>query len=227
MEGAICKLKDIVAVTKKYKAYIYVDEAHSIGALGHTGRGVCEYADVNPADIDVLMGTFTKSFSGMGGYVAGDKATIDYLRVNSSGALFHNSLSPIVTKQVMTAFNVIEGKDGTDVGKLKISRLISNSNFFRSELEKIGLHVYGDYDSPIIPVMIYHPAKIGAFSRECLKRGLAVVVVGFPATPVILSRARFCISAGHTREDLVKALDVIKEVSDLMWMKYGNAVGDS
>ena len=223
MEGAICKLKEIVAIVKKYKAYIYVDEAHSIGALGHTGRGICEYCDVNPDDIDILMGTFTKSFSGMGGYVAANKATIDYLRVNSGGALFHNSLSPIVTKQVITAFDVIEGVDGTSVGKEKINRLISNSNFFRSELEKLGLHVYGDYDSPIIPVMIYFPAKIGAFSRECLKRGLAVVVVGFPATPVILSRARFCISAGHTREDLLKALEIIKEVSDIMWMRYSKS----
>ena len=222
MEGAICKLKPIVETVKKYKAYIYVDEAHSIGALGPTGRGVCEYAGVNPDDVDVLMGTFTKSFSGMGGYVAADKATIDYLRVKSNGALFHNSLSPIVTKQVITAFDVIEGNDGTNIGKDKINRLISNSNFFRSELEKIGLHVYGDYDSPIIPVMIYFPAKIGAVSRECLKRGLAVVVVGFPATPVILSRARFCISAGHTREDLVKALEIIKEVSDLMCLNYSN-----
>ena len=223
MEGAICKLKEIVTVVKKYKAYIYVDEAHSIGALGHTGRGICEYSDVNPDDIDLLMGTFTKSFSGMGGYVAGDKATIDYLRVNSGGALFHNSLSPIVTQQVVTAFGVIEGADGTTVGKEKINRLISNSNFFRSELEKLGLHVYGDYDSPIIPVMIYFPAKIGAFSRECLRRGLAVVVVGFPATPVILSRARFCISAGHTRDDLLKALEIIKEVSDIMWMSYNKS----
>ena len=223
MEGAICKLKEIVGVVKKYKAYIYVDEAHSIGALGHTGRGICEYTDVNPEDIDVLMGTFTKSFSGMGGYVAGSKATIDFLRVNSGGALFHNALSPVVTQQVITAFDCIEGVDGTTVGKEKINRLISNSNFFRSELEKLGLHVYGDYDSPIIPVMIYFPAKIGAFSRECLKRGLAVVVVGFPATPVILSRARFCISAGHTREDLLKALEIIKEVSDLMWMRYNES----
>ena len=124
---------------------------------------------------------------------------------------------------MVTAFGVIEGADGTTVGKEKINRLISNSNFFRSELEKLGLHVYGDYDSPIIPVMIYFPAKIGAFSRECLRRGLAVVVVGFPATPVILSRTRFCISAGHTREDLLKALEIIKEVSDIMWMSYNKS----
>ena len=68
----------------------------------------------------------------------------------------------------------------------------------------MGLHVYGDPDSPIIPVLIYFPAKIASFSRECLKRNVAVVVVGFPATSVILSRARFCISAGHSRADLGK-----------------------
>jgi len=70
MEGAICNLRPIVDICKKYKAYIYVDEAHSIGALGATGRGICEYAGVDPSEVDVLMGTFTKSFGGMGGYVA-------------------------------------------------------------------------------------------------------------------------------------------------------------
>ena len=94
------------------------------------------------------------------------------------------------------------------------------SNFFRSEMHRIGLHVYGDDDSPIIPVMIYFPAKVAAFSRECLKRGLAIVVVGFPATDVILSRARFCISAGHTRIDLEKAVKILDEVSDLLMLKY-------
>lgn len=220
MEGAICRLKDIVRVAKKYKAYIYVDEAHSIGALGKTGRGVCEYAGVDPADIDILMGTFTKSFSGMGGYIAASKKTVDYLRAVSEGILFHNSMSPIVTQQILTAFRVISGVRGGNTGQLKIQRLISNSNFFRSEMERLGLHVYGDYDSPIIPIMIYMPAKIAAFSRECLARGLAVVVVGFPATSVILSRVRFCISAGHTREDLEKAVKIIEEVTTLLCMRY-------
>lgn len=220
MEGAICRLKEVVRVAKKYKAYLYVDEAHSIGALGATGRGVCEYAGVNPADIDILMGTFTKSFSGMGGYIAGSKETIDYIRSVSEGILFHNSMSPVVSQQILTAFRVISGADGTNFGQAKIQRLISNSNFFRQEMKRLGLHVYGDYDSPIIPIMIYFPAKIAAFSRECLARGLAVVVVGFPATSVILSRVRFCISAGHTREDLEKAVKIIDEVTTLLCMKY-------
>ena len=96
MEGAICNLKEVVAVCKKYKAYIYVDEAHSIGALGATGRGVCEFAGVDTSDIDVLMGTFTKSFSGMGGYIAGSKALINYIKSVAAGILFHNAMSPVV-----------------------------------------------------------------------------------------------------------------------------------
>ena len=99
---------------------------------------------------------------------------------------------------------------------------MDNSNYFRDEMKKIGLHVYGDRDSPIIPVMVYFPAKLSAFSRECLKRGVAVVVVGFPATSVIMSRARFCISAGHTKADLDYAVKVINEVSDLILLKYNN-----
>jgi serine palmitoyltransferase len=226
MEGAICKLKEIVEVTKKYRCYIYVDEAHSIGALGNSGRGVCEYAGVDPADINVLMGTFTKSFSGMGGYIAADRKTIEYLRATSEGILYHNAMSPVVTQQVISAFKVIMGTDGTDIGQKKIASLRDNSNYFRDKLTHMGVHVYGDYDSPIIPVMIYMPCKIAAFSRECLKRGLAVVVVGFPATPLVLSRARFCISAGHTREDLDKALAIVEEVTELMMMRYGRtAVG--
>jgi serine palmitoyltransferase len=117
---------------------------------------------------------------------------------------------------------VIMGEDGTNIGKQKLKSLKDNSNYFRSEMKKLGLHVYGDYDSPIVPVMVYFPAKLPAFSRECLKRGVAVVVVGFPATSVIMSRARFCISAGHTKADIDYAVKVIKEVSDLIFMKYNN-----
>ena len=80
--------------------------------------------------------------------------------------------------------------------------------------------MYGDWDSPIVPVLLYNPTKIAAFSRECFDRGLAVVVVGFPATTLVRSRARFCVSAGHTREDLDDALTKIKEVATLIKIRY-------
>ncbi|KAJ1404128.1 pyridoxal phosphate-dependent transferase, partial [Ochromonadaceae sp. CCMP2298] len=220
MEGAICKLPQILSVCKKYKAYIYVDEAHSVGALGKSGRGICEYHNIDPNDIDILMGTFTKSFSGMGGYVAASKEIIAFLRTSAASSMYHNSMSPVVCQQVITAFKIIMGEDKTEVGVNKITSLRENSNFFRSEMVRLGLHVYGDTDSPIIPVLIYMPGKVAAFSRECLKRGVAVVVVGFPATSVVLSRARFCISAGHTREDIEMAVRVIDEVATLVGMKY-------
>jgi len=95
---------------------------------------------------------------------------------------------------------------------------------FRSLLKQMGLHVYGDYDSPIVPVLLYNPTKILAFSRECFERDLAVVTVGFPATPVVLSRVRFCVSAGHTHADLVKAVEKVREVAELLKLRYAHSV---
>jgi serine palmitoyltransferase len=249
MEGEYCDLRRIVRICKLYGAYVYLDEAHSIGAMGPTGRGLSEFTGTDTADIDIMMGTFTKSFGGMGGYIASDKATIDYLRQRSSGSAFHNALSPVVCQQVLTCFKVcryiymglgctrnglcthvaclllftlqvICGEDGTNLGRSKLHALRDNSNYFRMRLREMGLQVLGQYDSPIMPVMLYHPGKISGFSRECFKRGLAVVVVGFPAVPLLMSRARICISAGHTREYLDRALKEIDEIADILHLRY-------
>jgi len=88
----------------------------------------------------------------------------------------------------------------------------------------MGFIVYGEDNSPVIPLLLFHPAKIPAFSRECLKRGLATVVVGYPATPIITSRVRFCISASHTMEDLKGALKIISEIGDILQLKVSRKV---
>jgi serine palmitoyltransferase len=170
--------------------------------------------------VDILMGTFTKSFSGMGGYIAASAEVIRFLKANASGVLYHNAMAPTICQQVITAFKVIMGLDGTGVGAAKLNALRENSNFFRSEMKRIGLHVVGDDDSPIVPVMIYAPGKICAFSRECLARGLAVVVVGFPAVSILTARSRFCVSAGHTREQIVQAVKIIEEVAERINLRY-------
>mmetsp|Transcript_43792 Transcript_43792/g.98998 ORF Transcript_43792/g.98998 Transcript_43792/m.98998 type:complete len:516 (+) Transcript_43792:131-1678(+) len=224
MEGEVCNLAAIVQVCKKYRVYLYLDEAHSIGALGPSGRGVTEHCGVATSDVDVMMGTFTKSFGGMGGYIAADKAVIDHLRVACAGSVHHTAMSPVVCQQVLTAFKIIMGVQGGELGEAKLSALKDNANYFRSECIKMGLHVYGDYDSPIIPVLLYNPTKILEFSRECFTQNLAVVVVGFPATPVVLSRCRFCISAGHTRAQLEDALVKIKKVATDLKLRYANSV---
>lgn len=218
MEGEYCNLGPINDICKKYGAYIYLDEAHSIGAMGPTGRGCCEYWGVK--DVDIMMGTFSKSFGGMGGYVAGKKDVVDALRTRCTGSVYHNSLSPIVCQQIITSLKIIMGLDNTNIGKRKLQALRDNSNYFRMKLTDMDLQILGSYDSPVMPILLYNPAKIAAFSRECYKRGLAVVVVGFPAVPILLSRARFCISAGHTREDLDRAVSEIDEIADLLQLRY-------
>ena len=220
MEGEMCPLPAIVALKKKYKAYLYVDEAHSIGAIGRTGRGICEYKGVDPEDIDILMGTFTKSFGAVGGYVASSKQLIAHIRNHCVGSLYSNGISIPAAQQCISALSIIAGEDGTDLGKTKLLSLRANANYFRQKMMDMGCHTLGNFDSPVIPVMLYNPAKISAFSRECLKRNLAVVVVGFPASPLLLSRARFCISAAHTRKDLDIALKKIEEVAILLNLKY-------
>jgi serine palmitoyltransferase len=216
MEGHTCRLKSVLAACRKYKAFLYVDEAHSIGALGATGRGICELDGVDPASVDVLMGTFTKSFGGLGGYVASSREVCDLLRAAAAGSS-RSAMSPVVMGQVLRALYLL---DKTDLGKQKLARLKSNATFFREELTRMGCTVLGDGDSPIVPVMLYHPTKIAAFSRECLQRGLAVVVVGAPAVPLGGARARFCLSASHTREDLRWALVEIRAVSKLLNLRY-------
>jgi serine palmitoyltransferase len=221
MEGEVCRLPEIVELKKKYRAYLYVDEAHSIGALGSSGRGVCEHWGVDPNDIDILMGTFTKAFGSVGGYVAGEKHIIDYLKSTAYGQIYATGMSPPCAQQALAAIKVIMGEDGTDEGKKRIQRLHDNSNFFRKGLKQLGFHVFGDKDSPVVPMMMYHPAKLPGLSRALLARKIVVVIVGFPVTPLLLSRVRFCISSGHTREDLEYALKQISELGDILLLKYG------
>nr|XP_009673979.1 PREDICTED: serine palmitoyltransferase 2-like [Struthio camelus australis] len=113
MEGSIVRLPEVIALKKKYKSYLYLDEAHSIGALGPSGRGVVEYFGLNPEDVDVMMGTFTKSFGAAGGYIGGKKELIDYLRTYSHSAVYATSLSPPVVEQIVTSMKCIMGEDGS------------------------------------------------------------------------------------------------------------------
>ncbi|KJE89979.1 serine palmitoyltransferase [Capsaspora owczarzaki ATCC 30864] len=219
MEGSIFRLPELIALKKKYKAYLWLDEAHSVGALGAHGRGVTEFHNVDPADVDIMMGTFTKSFGSAGGYCAGSKEIINHMRTHAHSSFHATSMSAPVAQQIISSMTVIMGRDGTDDGQRRIAQLADNARFFRTELKKMGFIVYGNDASPIVPLMIFQASKIAAFSRECLKRGVGIVVVGFPATPIITSRARFCLSASHTREDLEKALAVISEVGNLLGMK--------
>lgn len=213
MEGEIAPLREIVALKKQYKAYLYIDEAHSIGGLGAQGRGVCEATGVDPRDVDVLMGTFTKGFGSTGGYVAGSAQLIRHLRRNSPAHLYATAMSAPAVEQCISALQLMLGRDGTNRGQRKLAQLRSNSNFFRRGLMAMGLDVLGDFDSPIMPVVLYNPGKVAAFSRLAYERGIAITMVGYPATPLLKPRSRICISASHSRADLEWALREIAELA--------------
>ena len=224
MEGTFVNLPAVVALKKKYKFNLFVDEAHSIGALGPQGRGVCDYFGVDPAEIDILMGTFTKSFGANGGYIAGDKALVDKLRVTNAGTIFGETPSPPVLVQIATALRIIQGDIAPGQGLERLERLAFNSRYLRLGLKRLGFIVYGHDDSPIIPLMLYNPAKIPAFSHEMLKRKIAVVVVGYPATPLISSRARFCVSSAHTKDDLDRLLAACDQAGEILQLKFSSGV---
>jgi serine palmitoyltransferase len=220
MEGQVVDLAALVAVKKKFNTLLYVDEAHSIGAIGVSGRGVCEHCLVDPADVDILMGTFTKSFGSIGGYIAGSQSVINYVRGTSSISVSCDAIAGPCAQQALSVLHVILGEDGTDLGKRRIQQLAENSRFFRQGLLKLGFRVYGNDASPVVPVMLYNPGKLSALSRMCFERGLATVVVGYPATALTEGRVRFCVSACHTRQDLQQALDVMDDIANEIHLRY-------
>jgi len=168
------------------------------------------------------MGTFTKSFGAAGGYIAGSKELIESFKSQGQGYVYAEPMSPVVCQQVLTSMRIIAGLDGTDEGQNRLNKIRENSIYFMRKLKRLGFIVYGDEGSPVVPMLIFNPAKIAAFSREALERGLAVVVVGYPATPIITSRVRFCISAAHTKEILDEALEKISEIGDVLQMKLSS-----
>jgi serine palmitoyltransferase len=224
MEGTMCNLPGLISLKKKYKYNLFVDEAHSIGATGPHGRGVCNYFGIDPAEVDILMGTFTKSFGANGGYIAGDKALIDKLRHTNAGFLYGESPAPPVLAQIHTALRIIKGELIPGQGEERLQRLAFNSRYLRLGLKRLGFIVYGHDDSPIVPLLLLHPAKMPAFSREMLARKISVVIVGYPATPLITSRARFCVSAAHTKDDLDRFLAACDEVGSLLQLKFASGI---
>jgi serine palmitoyltransferase len=224
MEGTMVDLPGVLALKKKYKFFLYVDEAHSIGALGPKGRGVCDYFGIDPSEVDILMGTLTKSFGANGGYIAGEKNVIDGLRVANAASLLGESATPSVLMQILTSLKMITGELVPGQGEERLQRLAFNSRYLRLGLKRLGFITFGHDDSPIIPIVLYHPGKMAAFSHEMLKRKISVVVVGYPATPLISSRARFCISSAHNKEDMDRILEACDEVGDILQLKYSTGI---
>ena len=126
-------------------------------------------------------------------------------------------------EQVLAALDLITGADGSARGAAKLSQLRANSNYFRWHLMAAGFNVLGDWDSPVMPIMLYLPGAILRFSDACLARHVAIVVVGFPGCSLLTARARICISAAHTKADLDYSLRVLRQVGQRTGCLYKRA----
>ncbi|OBA21199.1 PLP-dependent transferase [Metschnikowia bicuspidata var. bicuspidata NRRL YB-4993] len=224
MEGNMVNLPAVVQLKEKYKCYLFVDEAHSIGALGPQGRGICDYFLVDPKDVDILMGTLTKSFGATGGYIAADKWIIDKLRLSYLNNSFGEGVPPPVLEQIISSLSVIDGSINPGEGEERLKRIAFNSRYLRLGLKKLGFIVYGADDSPVIPLLLYLRAKMPAISRMLYSMKIAVVIVGYPATPITTARVRLCVSSALTKEDLDYVLRKFSEVGDTLYLKNSSGI---
>lgn len=219
MEGTICDLPSLLELKDKYKFYLFVDEAHSIGALGPNGRGVCDYFNIDTSRIEIMMGTLTKSFGATGGYVAADKSVIERIKCTGLGSIHSENSAPPVLGQINSSLQTITGEVRPGEGEERLQRLAFNSRYLRLGLKRLGFSVSGMDDSPIVPMMLYNVPKLPAFSRYLLERGIAVVVVGYPATPLASARVRFCLSSSLTKDDLDRLLREVDQIGSLIRVK--------
>ena len=207
MDGTIAQLDKIVELAKKYKSLVLIDECHSSGFMGEKGRGIHELKQVM-GDIDIITGTLGKALGGAsGGFTSGRKEIIDILRQKSRPYLFSNTLAPSIVGASLKVFEILE-KDNSLIKKLH-----DNTIYFREEMTKIGFDIVKG-THPIVPIMLYDAVKAKEMSDELLKRGIYVIGFYFPVVPKDKARIRVQLSAGHSREQLDRAILAFKEVGE-------------
>lgn len=205
MDGYIAKLSEIVALAEKYKALVMVDDSHSTGFVGKTGRGTHEYADVM-GKIDILTGTLGKALGGaMGGYVSGRKEIIDMLRQRSRPYLFSNSLAPVIAGAAITVFDLL-----SKTTELR-DKVMNNALYFREGMTKAGFDIKPGIH-PIVPVMLYDAKLSQAMADKLLQEGIYVIGFFYPVVAKGQARIRVQLSAAHTKAHLDKAIAAFTKV---------------
>ncbi|KAL4715336.1 hypothetical protein ACJJTC_015107 [Scirpophaga incertulas] len=219
MEGSVAPIRALVALKQHLGLALYVDEAHSVGAVGPGGRGALALHGVHPSEIDVLMGTFTKSFGAAGGYIAGSAALVNAIRASGHAHTYAGAMAPCVAAQAEWALRQLEGEKG----EMLTRRLRRRTRQFRRRLAQMRARTLGAAASPVVPVLVYTFSKMAATVERLRARGFAVVGVGFPATPLNEARIRFCLSAGLSRRQVDECADAMEAVVKELGLQYGPA----
>ena len=208
MDGDLAKLPEIVELAEEFDALTYVDDAHGSGVLGECGRGTVDHFGLH-GRVDFCIGTLSKGIGVIGGYCAGKQVMKEWLSHRGRPILFSTALPPAAVMPIMEALKLLMStSEYTD-------RLWSNAKFFKEKLGKLGFNT-GESETPITPVVIGDEAKSMEFSRKLLDKGVYVSAIVFPTVPKGTGRVRCMVTAGHTEEQLSKAVDVFEEVGKEM-----------
>jgi 8-amino-7-oxononanoate synthase len=203
MEGDIVKMEELVALSKKYPSRLMVDDAHSLGVLGPNGEGTAAHFNVT-RDVDLIMGTFSKSLGCVGGFIAGEKVIIEYIKHHSRAMIFTASLPPANVASVMMALEIIKSEPE------RRQQLFENAEFMRSGLKSLGFNL-GESVTPIIPVVIGKDIKTFQIWKALMDAGVYTNPIVSPATPPGRSLLRTSYMATHTREQLEFCLEMFKK----------------
>lgn len=204
MDGDLAPLPELAALAREFGAIMMVDDAHASGVVGTDGRGTVEHFKLHGM-VDIQVGTLSKAWACLGGYVAGSRRLIEYLMQRARPLLFSTSHPPSVAATAIAALDLIQQE------RSLIERLWDNARFFKTGLERLGYDT-GMSQTPITPVMTGDEALTVRFSDRLFEEGVFALGIAFPTVPRGKARIRTIVTAGHTRDDLSRALDVFGRV---------------
>lgn len=200
MDGDVPDLPAMIEAVKQNDAYLMVDEAHSVGVLGKTGRGVAEHFGVDPSGVDVWMGTLSKTLSGCGGYIAASHDLVEYLRCSAPGFVYSVGLSPPVAAAALASLTIMLAEPE------RVRQVNENGRLFLEEARAAGLDTGGSIGSAIVPVILGSSIKAARVSDLLFRRGINVQPILRPAVPERSARLRFFLSSLHTPEQIRRAV---------------------
>jgi 7-keto-8-aminopelargonate synthetase-like enzyme len=203
MDGDFPNLTEFVETKRKHRALLYVDEAHSAGVLGRTGRGICEHFGVDPSEGDLWMGTISKAFASGGGYLAGRSKLVRWLRYTTPSFVFATACSPANAAASLAAVRVL--RQHPEI----VQRLRERSQLFLKLAKDAGLDTGTSADTPIVPIILGSSARCLAVSQLLLEHGINAQPILYPAVRESAARVRFFITAEHTEEQIVRTVQVL------------------
>ena len=207
MDGDIAPLPELCDLAEKYNCIMMVDDAHASGVLGRGGRGTIDHLNCH-GRVHIQVGTLSKAIGVMGGYVCGSRDLIDFLYLRARPFLFSTSHTPATAAACMAAFSLLD----SPAGEKLVKKLWANSKAFKRELKKRGFQFKGS-ETPIVPIHVGDAAKAFEFSKRLFDAGVFAPAVGYPTVAEGKARLRAIVSAGHKKEQLVKAADILAEVA--------------